>query len=159
LRVRVLWFGRPTASPFERQVEVYRKRVQSRWPADDLPLRPADGREGDACRALALEAKAVHKHVPKGWRLVALDEGGDALDSEAFARLLADAEDRGTPGVAFTVGSDLGLDPGLRKEAWRSLSLSTMTLPHLLARLVLWEQLFRAIHILGGGRYHRHRVQ
>lgn len=154
-----MWFGRPSASPYERQVKVYRKRVQTRWQAADIPLRPAAGRSGDEARARAVEADMVRKQLAKGWRMVALDEGGDAHDSNSFAAMLADAERAAIPGIAFVVGSDLGLDPLLRRSAWRLVSLSPMTLPHLLARLVLWEQLFRATHILGGGRYHRHRVQ
>jgi 23S rRNA (pseudouridine1915-N3)-methyltransferase len=55
----------------------------------------------------------------------------------------------------FVVGSDLGLHPDLLDRADEKISLSPMTLPHLLARLLLWEQLFRATHILGGGAYHR----
>jgi 23S rRNA (pseudouridine1915-N3)-methyltransferase len=90
---------------------------------------------------------------------VALDEAGRRVDSERFARVLGDAEQTGIPGVAFVVGSDLGLAAELRRQADLELSLGPMTLPHLLARLVLWEQLFRATHILGGGGYHRVRVQ
>jgi 23S rRNA (pseudouridine1915-N3)-methyltransferase len=63
------------------------------------------------------------------------------------------------PGVLFAVGSDLGLDRGFVDQAGEQLSLSDLTLPHLLARLVLWEQLFRATQILGGGSYHRDVVQ
>jgi 23S rRNA (pseudouridine1915-N3)-methyltransferase len=159
LKISVLWFGRPSASPYERQIETYRSRVNRRWRTADQPLRPAGGREGDEARALALEAEAVRKHIPQGWRLVVLDEQGRSTDSMEFAHILADAEERATPGMVFVVGSDLGVHRELRSEAWQTLSLSPMTLPHLLARLVLWEQLFRATHILGAGRYHRHRVQ
>jgi 23S rRNA (pseudouridine1915-N3)-methyltransferase len=91
--------------------------------------------------------------------MVVMDEEGTSHDSDGFARMLADAETNGVPGVAFVIGSDLGLDPELSASAWARLSLGPMTLAHLLARLVLWEQLFRATHILGGGRYHRLRVQ
>jgi 23S rRNA (pseudouridine1915-N3)-methyltransferase len=61
--------------------------------------------------------------------------------------------------VAFVVGSDLGLDPGLARTADRVVSLGPLTLPHRIARLVLWEQIFRATSILAGGRYHRLGVQ
>jgi len=57
--------------------------------------------------------------------------------------------------LAFVLGSDLGLAPSLRNRADDVISLSSMTLPHLLARLMLWEQLYRATDILGGGNYHR----
>ena len=81
------------------------------------------------------------------------------MSSEQLASWLATAEQRSTVGVAFVVGSDLGLARDLREECDLVLSLSTMTLPHLLARLLLWEQLYRATQILGAGRYHRPRVQ
>ena len=159
MKVLVLWFGRPSAAPFEEQVATYAKRVDHRWHTTDHALRPVAGRDGDPRRALAAEARAVRRRMPKGWRMVVLDERGEAYDSERFARLLADAERAGGPGLAFIVGSDLGVDGTLLAEAWRRVSLSPMTLPHQLARLVLWEQLFRATDILSGGRYHRLRVQ
>ena len=97
--------------------------------------------------------------LPDGWRLIALDEGGRMRSSEEFAHSLAELEASGVRGVAFVIGSDLGLDERLREGAGERISLSPMTLPHLLARLLLWEQLFRATYVLGGGGYHRHRVQ
>jgi 23S rRNA (pseudouridine1915-N3)-methyltransferase len=156
MRIRVLWFGRPAASPYEHQVETYRKRVARRWAAEDVPLRPvANGRTTDAARVLAAEAESVRRRLARGWISVALDEHGRQLDSIGFARLLEELEITSAPGVGFIVGSDLGLDRILCREARLKLSLSTMTLPHMLARLCLWEQLFRATDILGSGRYHR----
>ncbi|HHQ48705.1 MAG TPA: 23S rRNA (pseudouridine(1915)-N(3))-methyltransferase RlmH [Acidobacteria bacterium] len=160
MKLRVLWFGRPAASPYEEQVELYRRRVARCWPAEDIPLKPAGGgRSSDPRRALSEEARIVLSHVPDRWRLVALDEGGDELASEELAALLARAEDGGCPGMVFTVGSDLGLGREVLEASWRRLSLSRMTLPHLLARLVLWEQLFRSSDIRTGGAYHRRSVQ
>jgi 23S rRNA (pseudouridine1915-N3)-methyltransferase len=160
LKLQVLWFGRPAASPYQYQVECYRGKVNRRWPAVDLPLRPvAAGRDGDPAKVLRSEAAVVQRRLPDRWRVVALDERGDAMDSERFAGMLGDLENTGVPGLAFILGSDLGLDPGLRRSADIRLSLGPMTLPHQLARLVLWEQLFRAAQILDGGGYHRQRVQ
>jgi 23S rRNA (pseudouridine1915-N3)-methyltransferase len=160
LKLRVFWFGRPAASPYEDQIASYRKLVCQRWPAEDLPLRPAaGGRDADPRRALAAEAKLVSRQLPEGWRIVALDEGGKRVSSEDFAASLGEYESVGVRGVAFVIGSDLGLDKTLKAQATDCISLSPMTLAHMLARLVLWEQLFRATHILGGGGYHRHRVQ
>jgi 23S rRNA (pseudouridine1915-N3)-methyltransferase len=160
VKALVVWFGRPAASPYERQVAEYRKRVDRRWPAADRPFRPAGRvRDSDPRRALAAEAVAARRQAPHGWRLVALDEQGEALSSERFAHLLGAAEEQGAAGIVFVIGSDLGLDPELAASAWYRLSLGPMTLPHQLARLLLWEQLFRATQILGGGGYHRLRVQ
>ena len=160
MKVRVVWVGRPAGSPYEDQVETYRRRVQRRWPAEDVALRPAGGdRRGDSARALRIEADALARQVSVGWRLAALDEHGRARDSESFARWLGGLEEDGAEGVVFAIGSDLGLDRSVLDVADERLSLSPMTLPHLLARLLLWEQVFRSTHILGGGAYHRVSVQ
>jgi 23S rRNA (pseudouridine1915-N3)-methyltransferase len=158
--VRVAWLGRPAASPFEAEVESYRRQVDRRWPAEDRPLRPASGgRDRDPVRALRLEAEALERLLEPGWTTIALERRGRSVDSPAFARRLATLADTGVPGVVFAIGSDLGLDPSFAGRADQSLSLSALTLPHLLARLLLWEQLFRATQILGGGSYHRVVVQ
>lgn len=149
------WIGRPGASPYEEQVETYRRRTARRWPAEDVAVRPAAGRDGDPARALALEAAALERHCADGWTVWALDEAGRQLTSVALAEALGALAEAASPGVCFLIGGDLGLDRTLRTKAERVLSLGRLTLPHQLARLVLWEQLFRATHILGGGGYHR----
>lgn len=160
MRVRVLWFGRRGTDAVDELVEDYRRRVERRWPAEDRALRPAaGGRDGDPRRALRHESRAVDRALDPSRTLVALDERGRRFTSEAFAAQLGDWEDRSTPGVDFVIGSDLGLDPELVARSGLRLSLGPMTLPHRLARLVVWEQLFRATTILGGGGYHRRNVQ
>jgi 23S rRNA (pseudouridine1915-N3)-methyltransferase len=156
VKLRVIWFGRPAASPYEAEVATYRQRVSRRWPAEDLPLKAVrSGRDADPRRAVAAEAMAARRVVPSGWRVVALEETGRQLDSQAFAEWLAQVEATGGEGLALVIGSDLGLDPDLARSADLRLSLSSMTLPHLLARVLLWEQLYRASDILAGGAYHR----
>ena len=160
MKIRVAWLGRQSASPYEREVETYRTRVHRRWPAEDRALRPsAGGREKDPERVLRLESEALLRNLESGWRLVALDESGRSRTSEEFARHLQKLADGGVDGLLFVIGSDLGLDKDLLGRADEKLCLSPMTLPHLVARLVLWEQLFRATSILGGGAYHRVSVQ
>lgn len=154
--MRVLWFGRRSAAALDEQVETYRRRTDRRWPAEDRMLRPVSGgRSDDPRRVLREEARALERALDPGWTVVALDESGRRLTSDGFARLMREYEDRSTPGLDFVIGSDLGLDGDFSARAAVKLSLSPMTLPHQLARLVLWEQLFRATHILGGGKYHR----
>lgn len=160
MKLRIVWFGRAGAGSFEPEVETYRRRVARRWPAEDLPLRPAaGGRDRDPRRSLAAEADAARRSVPQGWRLVAMDERGTAPTSVELAEWMAGLADAAVPGVAFVIGSDLGLDPDLIAAADRRLALGPLTLSHRLVRLVLWEQLFRATDILAGGRYHRQGVQ
>lgn len=86
---------------------------------------------------------------------VALDRRGRARSSEALARRLETVRREWPHPVAFLVGSDLGLAPSVSdacREAW---SLGPLTLPHQLARLVLYEQLYRALSLAAGIKYHR----
>lgn len=159
MKIRLLWFGRRGAAAFDAQVETYRRRVERRWPAEDRVLKPAaGGRSDDPRRVLREEARSVERILEPGATLVVFDERGRRLTSEGFAEMLGDHEGRSTPGLDLVIGSDLGLDRRLIDRASVSISLSPMTLPHQIARLVVWEQLFRATHILGGGKYHRSAV-
>ena len=88
-------------------------------------------------------------------RLVALDERGQSLDSSAFAALLGRWQDEGLGDLAFVIGGAEGLSPTVLERADLTLSLGPMTWPHLLARVLLAEQLFRAQCILDGHPYHR----
>ena len=142
------------------EVAAYQQRVSRRWRAHDQPLRPAPrSAASQPLRACAQEADTVRQRCPRPCYLVLLDEHGDRLTSTALAARLRRCEDDAVAHVVFVVGSDLGLHPNLRAEADLTLSLSDMTLPHRIARLVLWEQLYRAVDILCGGRYHRTAVQ
>jgi len=86
---------------------------------------------------------------------VALHGRGRAMDSEAFARFLGRALERGTVKAAFLVGGPSGLPRAALEEATDVLSLSPMTLPHQMARLFLLEQLYRGFSILRGSPYHK----
>ena len=159
MRIRVLWFGRPSRSPFEKQVDDYRRRVSHRWPAEDVALRPdTRNRTADPKAVLSREAASLIDHHPQGWALVTLDEHANGLSSVDLADRLARFEDC-RQGLTLVIGSDLGLDHSLLQHADLQLSLGPLTLPHLLARLVLWEQLYRATDILGAGNYHRSAVR
>lgn len=154
-----MWFGRRGVGGFDEQVETYRRRVQQRWPAEDRVLKPVSGgRSGDPRKVLREEARVLDRSLEPGWTLVVLDEAGERMTSQDLARFLSDCEERSTPGLDFVIGSDLGIDGEFAARAAVKLSLSPLTLPHQIARLVLWEQLFRATHILGGGAYHRSDV-
>jgi len=159
VKIRLLWFGNIRRSPFEEEIAEYRKRIGRRWLTEDFPLRPErGGRDYDPARALQREADQLRSKSPLGAFLIALDEGGHSLSSPALAEKLGKWESESRPNLVFLIGSDLGLDRRLVAEADYCLSLSPMTFPHMLARLLLWEQLYRATDILRNGQYHRGRV-
>ena len=93
-------------------------------------------------------AGKIRREIPAGTRLVALDERGKDLTTRQFAALLGEA-------TAFVIGGADGLDPALKKEASLLLRLSALTLPHVLAQVVLCEQLYRAATLRTGHPYHR----
>lgn len=88
-------------------------------------------------------------------RFVALDQTGVEMDSAAFADRLRSWRDAGEPGIAFLIGGADGLDEPIRRDAALTLSLGLMTWPHQLARVLLAEQVYRAMTIIAGHPYHR----
>lgn len=103
---------------------------------------------------LAAEAGRIRAALPKSGRVVALDERGKELSTTGLAVQLEAWMQEGGP-VAFLIGGADGLDAALKKTAAMQLRLSSMTLPHGLARVLLAEQLYRALSIIGGHPYHR----
>jgi 23S rRNA (pseudouridine1915-N3)-methyltransferase len=103
----------------------------------------------------APEAEALVRALPDGAALVALDERGRMLTSPDLAARLAARRDSGTQDLAFLIGGADGLDPALRDRADLVLSFGPMVWPHMLARVMLAEQLYRAATILAGSPYHR----
>jgi 23S rRNA (pseudouridine1915-N3)-methyltransferase len=150
--ILLVWVGRRAPAAVEGLALEYASRLSRHLPFGEVRIRPAAGR-GDPRRALAAEAAAVRKHLLPGDTLVVLDERGRERTSEELAGWLATRRRLGR--TVFAIGSDLGLDPGLKKEASDRLALSRLTLPHALARVVLLEQLYRACDLLAGGQYHR----
>ena len=103
---------------------------------------------------LAAEAQRIRAALPKGGRVVALDERGKDLSTTGLAvQFEAWMQERGP--VVFLIGGADGLDAALKKTAAMQLRLSGMTLPHGLARVLLAEQLYRALSVIGGHPYHR----
>ena len=101
------------------------------------------------------EGDLLAKAVPAGSLLVTMDERGKVLSSPEFATQLARWRDDGRQDVAFVIGGADGIAPGLRDRAAFSISFGRMVWPHMLVRVMLVEQLYRAATILGGGPYHR----
>lgn len=149
----VVWAGRHHRSSWEEICDSYRRRIVRWVPVRDLPVRARTSPD-DPQRQRA-EGQALLAAVPQPAWLVALDSRGETLDSDQFADRLARLKTEWPHPVAFLIGSDLGLDRAVLDAARWTLSLGRLTLSHELARVVLYEQLYRALSIEAGMSYHR----
>ncbi|MDA8383055.1 MAG: 23S rRNA (pseudouridine(1915)-N(3))-methyltransferase RlmH [Betaproteobacteria bacterium] len=132
----------------------YAKRMPSEAPLALTEIRPEPRGAKPVSRLLEAERARIEAALSPGVRVVALDERGGQLDSVRFAELLEEWMQSGRD-VAFLIGGPDGLHPSLKDRAERQLSLSRFTLPHGLARVVLAEQLYRALSIVRHHPYHR----
>lgn len=131
------------------------ERVRRYFRFRTLEVRPAALPDALAGEAREREARALLDRVPTELELIALAREGVRWSTRDLARRLADLATYGGAGATFVVGSAHGLGPAVLSRAELRLSLSSMTLPHELARLVLTEQLYRAGTILRGEPYHK----
>ena len=115
----------------------------------------AVGKARDAKSRMADEAARLAARLPDGAHIVLLDAKGKGMTSEDFADMLGALRDAGTRDLVFVIGGPDGLSPLPGKKAGRSLAFGPQTWPHLLARALLSEQIYRAITILAGHPYHR----
>jgi 23S rRNA (pseudouridine1915-N3)-methyltransferase len=154
-RIDIYTIGLEKAGPCASLTDAYLARLSPYADVRRVPLKAEPFRnEADRSRVLAAEADRVRKALPERSYKVLLTEHGKTLDSPAFAEWLGAAAERGARPVAFVIGGPLGVDPSLAGEMDLALSLSPLTFPHDLARVVLLEQLYRAITIQTGKTYH-----
>jgi 23S rRNA (pseudouridine1915-N3)-methyltransferase len=149
----VLWAGRHQRSHWEEICDSYRKRIARMSPIRDVPVRARAA--ADDPQRLRAEGQSLLAALPASAWSIALDSRGERLSSEQFAERLTRLRQEWPHPIAFLIGSDLGLDRAVVEGARAVLSLGPMTLSHELARVVLYEQLFRALSIEAGMSYHR----
>lgn len=158
MRFGVIAVGRLKAGPERELCARYADRITEAGRAlgfagPDI-VEIAESRAGRPEDRKREEAAALRARLPQGL-IIAFDERGAALGSEAFAQRLARERDSGVRAAALLIGGADGLDEALRREAGLVLSFGAMTLPHQLVRVLAVEQLYRALTILSGHPYHR----
>ncbi|WP_308916122.1 23S rRNA (pseudouridine(1915)-N(3))-methyltransferase RlmH [Jannaschia sp. LMIT008] len=149
MRITLLAVGRMRRGPERTLLTDYLDRFAKAGRATGLPpvaMVEVEGRPS--------EAEALSRAVPAGAALVALDERGTLATSPDIAAMLAGYRDDARD-LCLMIGGADGLDPALRARADRAVSFGRMVWPHMLARVMLAEQLYRAASILSGGPYHR----
>lgn len=155
MRLHLCAVGRLRAGPERELIDDYLSRANRSGRA--LGLGPVTEHEVEARKGAgpAAEGELLARAIPDGAAVIALDERGRLLSSPDFAATLARFRDAGRGDLALLIGGADGLDPGLRNRADLALSFGPMVWPHLLARVMLAEQLYRATAILAGAPYHR----
>lgn len=155
--ISILAVGR-MAKPLSLAAQEYEKRL-SRYDRIELheireEREPEAGGEKLIEHTKRKEGERILKYLSAADYLVALTPGGEQMDSEAFAARLQGLRDQGKR-IVFCIGGSLGLSQEVLQRADERLSLSRLTFPHQLARVVLLEQLYRAFKILSNERYHK----
>ena len=152
MKFRIVVVGRAAAGAMRDLIAEYESRASKDWPIEVVEVRAESGKSRTPAEVRRLEAGRLAERL-KG-TLVAVDERGKSLSTDAFARWVAERRELAED-TTFVIGGAFGLDPALRDRAKLVLSLSSWTFPHEVARLVLAEQLYRAGTIVRGEPYHK----
>ncbi len=155
MRVHVCAVGRLKPGPELSLINDYMERFDRTGRAHGLGPHAMHEVDERKASTMAGEAELLQKTIPDGAVRVVLDERGKVISSIDFANMLARWRDDGRGDVAFVIGGADGLEPGFRAGADMALSFGKMVWPHMLARVMLSEQIYRAATILAGTPYHR----
>ncbi len=154
MKFLVLAVGNRMPAWIEAGFQEYAKRMPRGARMELREVRPGNRAGGGAGRALEEERDRIRAALPPDCEAVALDERGKAVTTAQLAAQIERWRGGGRD-VAFVIGGPDGLHPEIKRQAQRMMSLSPMTLPHGLARVLLAEQLYRAVSLLAGHPYHR----
>ncbi len=158
-RVTILCVGKLKEKFYIDAAAEYVKRLQRHCKLEliELPEQrlPDDPSPAEIQKALRAEGDAIRERLPKSGAVIALCIEGKPCSSEELSRRMAEFGVQGKTQLTFLIGGSVGLDEDLKRQAdWR-LSMSPMTFPHHMARIMLLEQIYRAYQIAGGTKYHK----
>ena len=157
--ITLLCMGKCKEKFYISAAEEYAKRMKAYcdFHLVELPeyRLPEDPSAAEIAMGLSREAEAIRKAIPKGSWFCVLTSEGKQQSSEELAQTLAHVKTSGKSAACFLIGSSFGMDPSLKAQADLKLSMSKMTFPHHLARVMVLEQLYRAESIQAGTKYHK----
>ena len=156
----ILCVGKMKEKPYRQMADEYLKRLGRYGKYEEIEIPDLPEPSGGASEALeeqvkAKEGEAILAKIRPGDRVIAMTIGGKRRSSEELAGHLAELKTGGTSRFVFVIGGSLGLGKNVLERADEELSMSPMTFPHQLARVMLLEQLYRAEKINAGERYHK----
>lgn len=156
MKLKLIAVGRDKNEPVCQAASVYLDRLAHYFPAELLEVKEEPARaSAPLARVREVEAERIRKVLGADDWVIALDERGKEMSSIDLANRLSRWSGEGKQSVAFVIGGPNGLDPEFVREAKERWSLSKLTLPHRIARLIVAEQLYRACTILRGEPYHK----
>jgi 23S rRNA (pseudouridine1915-N3)-methyltransferase len=159
MRLVVAAIGRLKDGPERELAERYRKRAEQTGRRigfrDTEVVEIRESRAQETAKRMTEESIALANVIPDRAVTIMLDQHGESLDSATLANRLAKWRDDGRPAAVFIIGGDDGLAPILRDKASLKLAFGAATWPHQLVRVMLLEQIYRAVTILSGHPYHR----
>jgi 23S rRNA (pseudouridine1915-N3)-methyltransferase len=154
VKIRLLFVGRAGDADLASATERYRARAARHVPTEVVFVKEeTPGKRPDVAKILRAEAERISEALKPRDLLVVCDAGGREMTSESFAGRLREWLDESPSSVVFLVGGAFGIDPALRAKARAILPLSRLTLPHQIARLLMAEQIYRAVATLHGVAY------
>ena len=159
MSVTILAVGRMKEKPYRMMADEYMKRLSryGRFEEVELPDLPEPANTSPAIerQIREKEGEAILSRIRPGSHVVALTIPGKQWDSPGLSRHLDELMTRGASDITFVIGGSLGLSEQVIARAEEEMSMSKMTFPHQLARVMLMEQLYRAMKIRAGERYHK----
>jgi len=157
MKLRMIWIGSNSDAEFADAIDRYVNRIKHFFPIEIVELTPGErGRQHQSDVAMMRGQSArLLAAIPERGYTVVLDERGQMFDSVKFARWLERLTIDSPHGIHFVLGGDVGLDDSVRQRADKVVSLSPMTLPHQLARVMLLEQIYRACTLMRNIAYHK----
>lgn len=157
MKLQVIAVGKLREAYFKAACDEYVGRIKHFLPFEEneVPGSTSESGNGTGKGALIHEAEAIVKQIPQGSKLIALDIKGKQFSSEQLSQFLQDEMLASTQRLSFVIGGAWGLSPSLLESSALRLSFSPMTFPHELARVMLYEQLYRALSLWKGLPYHK----
>ena len=159
LSIHLICVGKLKEKFYREAVEEYTKRLSAyckmnllELPEARLPQNPS---QGEVNAALEKEAETIRSKIPASASIVAMCVEGREKSSEELADLMRGWEQNTAKHLVFLIGGSYGLHPSIKAQAWVKLSMSPMTFPHHLARVMVLEQIYRAFKINEGSSYHK----
>jgi 23S rRNA (pseudouridine1915-N3)-methyltransferase len=155
MKLRFVWIGKTRSAPVRELVREYLDRIGKFAAVEITELRDRNNVGGDTQRIIDKEGEDILARTSGAPYMIALDERGRELDSRALAALIDKHQQAGTRQITFVIGGYGGLSDQVRKQADLVLALSKMTLTHEMTRLLLAEQVYRALTIIQGLPYQK----